>query len=206
MKPPLKILKSCVITSNKVIIDGQIVFSESQPEFSTFSNSVFKELRLDYPKFHKMDNLSKLGFLAAENLLADSPLISQYDAERIGIIMANANSSTDTDLRYNTQVKQQLVSPALFVYTLPNIAIGEICIRHGIKGENTLFVSGKYDIAPQVSYITSLFEDNLVDACLGGWIDFLNQEYLAFFYLVGASQEPNSLNYSTENVGKIFNN
>jgi hypothetical protein len=205
MKPNLKLLKSCLISSGRVVIDGQTVFTDAQADFSTFSNTAYKALQIDYPKFHKMDNLSKLGFLAAEYLLSGLPLLSHYKADKVGVVVANANSSTDTDLRYNTQVKQELPSPALFVYTLPNIVVGEICIRHGIKGENTLFVSPQFDAAAQTAYISVLFEDKLVDICLGGWIDFFNEEYLAFFYLVGTNQEPNSLNYSTENVEKLFN-
>jgi hypothetical protein len=152
---------------------------------------------VDYPKFHKMDNLAKLGFLAAEHLLAGSPAAA---AEQTGIVLANAHSSTDTDLRYNAQVQAGLASPALFVYTLPNIVVGEICIRHGFKGENTLFVSESYDAAAQVAYVSSLFANQLLTKCLGGWIDYLGPDYQAFFYLVAPHPAADLPDYTPENV------
>ncbi|MDB5233353.1 MAG: hypothetical protein JWR44_346 [Hymenobacter sp.] len=203
MSTPPKLLRCCAISSGKIVVDGACVFDE-EGDFMTFSNAAFKHLELDYPKFHKMDNLSKLGFLAAEYLIKETGFSISGAAERKGIILANANSSTDTDLRYNMQVQQGLASPALFVYTLPNIVIGEIGIRHGFKGENTLFVSEEYDVPAQVSYITALLDNSVIDTCLGGWIDFLNQDYQAFFYLAGASQQPHLSDYTAEKVETLF--
>ncbi len=59
--------------------------------------------------------------------------------DETGIILSNANGSLDVDLKY-AKTMQAGASPALFVYTLPNIVIGEISIRHKIKGENAFFV------------------------------------------------------------------
>ena len=46
-------------------------------------------------KFYKMDNLCKLGYVAAEYLLKDT----HYRPKEIGIILANASSSLDTELQ-----------------------------------------------------------------------------------------------------------
>ena len=86
-----------------------------------------------------MDNLSKLGWLASEVLLKNSFDKENYQPEEIGIVLANANSSLDKDIKYWESV-QDMASPSLFVYTLPNIVIGEICIRNHFKGENALYI------------------------------------------------------------------
>lgn len=114
-----------------------------------------------------MDNLAKLGFLAAEHLLMGLDLRGAGGAGRTGIILANATSSLDTYLRFAAQLRQGLASPALFVYTLPNIVVGELCIRHGITGENLLLVADHYDAAVQVAYVTNLFTYKRLDRCLG---------------------------------------
>lgn len=108
-------------------------------DLSAFLLALYKHAGINYPKFYKMDNLSKLGFLAAEMILKNPTLILDFKKEDIAIVLYNRNSSLDTDINYFETVKE-MASPALFVYTLPNILIGELCIRHGFKGENIFFL------------------------------------------------------------------
>lgn len=199
-----KILRTCSIADHAVRVNGQPVLTEPAGSFAEFAEAAYRALGIEYPKFHKMDNLAKLGFLAAEYLLADTHLLAGTAPERRGIVAANATSSLDADLRYQAQVVQQRPSPALFVYTLPNIALGEICIRHGIKGENMLFVAANYEAAPQVAYLNSLLAAGTLTTALGGWLDFSNRGYRAFLYAVGASSDPTLPAFSSENVAQLF--
>ena len=200
MKPPLKLLRSCSIQNGTIQVDGMDVFVGPEDSFAAFARAAFRALNIEYPKFHKMDNLAKLGFLAAEYLLVGQ----DFRGSRAGIILANATSSLDTDLRHEAQLRQGLASPALFVYTLPNIVVGELCIRHGITGESLLFVTENYDATPQVAYVSNLFARQRIDKCLGGWIDFFDEDYCAFFYLVGPRLEPTLPDYTATNVETIF--
>ena len=204
MNPPLKLLRSCAIQRGTIQVDGATVFAESADSFAAFARAAFQDLALDYPKFFRMDNLSRLGFLAAEHLLAGQPLPKASEADRTGVVLANATSSLDTDLRYAAQQQRGLASPALFVYTLPNIVVGEICIRHGIKGENLLFIAERYDAAAQVAYVANLFANHRLDRCLGGWLDLVGEEYQAFFYLAGPSAEPALSDYTATHVERLF--
>jgi hypothetical protein len=204
MNPALKILRTCSLQPGTIRVDGEEVFAGPADDFAAFASAAFRALGIDYPKFHKMDNLAKLGFLVAERLLVGLSFRAPGVAERTGIVLANATSSLDTDLRYAAQLRQGVASPALFVYTLPNIVVGELCIRYGITGENMLFEAEHYEAAQQVAYVTNLFAHNILDQCLSGWIDLLGQEYRAFFYLVGAGSEPTLSDYTAARVEALF--
>jgi hypothetical protein len=151
-----------------------------------------------------MDNLSKLGFLASEILLKGSDFHDK-NPEQTGIILMNSNSSLDTDLKYFQSTKE-IPSPALFVYTLPNIVIGEICIRNGFKGENAFFVSQEFDPSFLTQYVNNLINNNILQSCICGWTDLLKDEYEAFLILVtnDANNDPDSLLFDKENVGKLY--
>ena len=128
------------IRDNRVSRDGELLTQpDAEGEPGNFLQGVYESAGIDYPRFYKMDKLSGAGFLAAEILINKYP-IDKIQPGSKGIILTNANASLDTDKRYLEAIKSA-PSPAIFVYTLPNIVAGEICIRHGIKGENAFFVT-----------------------------------------------------------------
>jgi len=128
------ITSSCNINNNTVYKNGKPLFANNDADIQAFFLSVYKRFEINYSRFYKMDNLSKLGWLASEILLKDSFKKDSYSPEDIGLILSNANSSLDTDQKYMAGVAD-VPSPSLFVYTLPNIVTGEICIRNNFKGE-----------------------------------------------------------------------
>ena len=72
MKTENYITASCIINNNIVYKNGLPVFAERELELPELLVAVYRHLELQYPKFHKMDNLSKLGWLANEILLQGS--------------------------------------------------------------------------------------------------------------------------------------
>jgi len=192
------ITASCIISNNQVQLNGEQGFAGDNLGIDQLLLAVYQHFHFSYPKFHKMDNLSKLGWLAAELLLKDFDK-TYYHAEQIGTVLANANSSLDMDLRYQDSIKD-VPSPSLFVYTLPNIVAGEICIRHHFKGENAFFVLPKFDagfIKQQVDY---LLDHNILQACICGWIDVLGQDYEAKLYLIEKVKKENAVEFAVESL------
>lgn len=104
---------------------------------------LYKHLGMEYPKFYKMDPLSKLGVLVCEFLLTQHPLTAE-EREHLTMTFANAGSSIYTDKKY-LESMSETASPALFVYTLSNIVQGEVSIRHKIYGESIFFIMPAYD-------------------------------------------------------------
>lgn len=193
----------CRIRRNTLVANGQTVFEDPGVDISAFLANTYRRLNIGYPKFYKMDRLSQLGFVAAECLLQASPGKSEYPAESVAVILANAHSSLDTDVRYQESMSV-IPSPALFVYTLPNIVIGEICIRHQIKGENTFFIFEQYDIAFLNDYINQLLEHGNTQAVIGGWIDVFQDHYDAFLYLVEKKQKPGSIIHNQQTLSDLY--
>lgn len=183
MQDQLYITASSGIAHNSIFKNDKIVFQENQAGVSEFLAAAFKTSAIKYPKFYKMDILSKLGWLATEFLLAGSFKQESYNAEDIGIVLSNASSSLDADLRYFDSVKD-FASPALFVYTLPNIVIGEISIKHNFKGENAFFIFEKFNADFLVNYVTNLINNDILQACICGWVEVIGDAYNAALFLV----------------------
>ena len=193
----------CTIAKGTINKNGEQVYAH-EGEIAAFLLAAYQHLQLNYPKFYKMDNLSKLGWLAAEVLLKDSFNKDAYQPEDTAVILANANSSLDDDVKYWDSIKD-VASPSLFVYTLPNIVIGEICIRNHFKGEQALYIQPDFDaefIAKQVNY---LLDNNIQQACICGWVDVFEQDYKAVLFWVEKRKAGVSVEFSAEQMSEIFN-
>ncbi|MBL7703709.1 MAG: hypothetical protein JNM14_15775 [Ferruginibacter sp.] len=202
LKTENHITASCIIRNNLVYKNGIKVFEESGSALSDFLVSAYRHFDLQYPKFFKMDNLSKLGWLANEILLTGSFDKEKYKPEDTGIVLSNANASLDTDIKYYETAKT-IASPAQFVYTLPNIVIGEISIRHKFKGENAFFISEEFDAGFIEQYVSNLINNNILQSCICGWADVLDSAYNATLFLIEKDKSPNSVNFTKENLNKI---
>lgn len=171
----------CTIENSKVVLNNEIIFETPTENFSDFAKEAYKSLELNYPKFHKMDNLSKLAFLASEMILKDE------DHSRTALVFANKSSSLDTDFRYQESINSQenyFPSPAVFVYTLPNICVGEISIKHKMQTENAFFVLDEFDENFLNDYAAQILQSGKADKVLCGWVELYQESYQAFVYLL----------------------
>ncbi len=203
MSAKIYITASCKITGQEIYKNEQSVFKSSKSDLAQFLLEAYRHFILDYPKFHKMDNLSKLGWLANEILLQDSFDKEKYMPDEVGIVLSNANSSLDTDIRYYETTKT-MASPSQFVYTLPNIVIGEISIRHYFKGENAFFIFDAFDAEFIEQYVSNLINNNILQCCICGWVDVLDEKYNATLFLIEKDKSANSVNFTKENLNKIY--
>ncbi len=177
----MKIIRHCRIAAGKVEVDGNIEVA-GNGAFDEFIRLAFKALQQPNMKFYKMDDLSKLGYVAAEWLLKGMDV----GGESTGIVLANAASSLDTDRKHQDIIDRLgdgAASPAVFVYTLPNVVLGEICIRYGIRGENTFFIYEKKALDFLHGYAEMLLHRNRLDTVIWGWCELENGVYEADLYV-----------------------
>jgi hypothetical protein len=197
------ITASCKIREHIIYKNEQQVFEGRSTDLSEFLVEAYRHFALEYPKFYKMDNLSKLGWLTNEILLENSFDKTKYKPEDTGIVLSNVNASLDTDIKYYDTTKT-IASPALFVYTLPNIVIGEISIRHHFKGENAFFIFDGFDAAFIEQYVSNLVNNNILRCCICGWVEVMENSYNATLFLVEKDKSANSVNFAKENLNKIY--
>jgi len=200
----LLIEKYCHIKNNKVFVDGNLVYSnEESDSLKSFLKTTYRFLKPSYNKFFKMDEISKLGFLAAEFLLKDIDL-SEYSEEDIALIFSNSDSTLITDTNHQDSINDNdnfFPSPSVFVYTLPNIMLGEISIRHKLRGENTFFIVENFNAELLTNHINNLFLANKAKAFIGGWVNQNFESYEAFLYLV---KQDGKIEHKTEVIKRLY--
>jgi hypothetical protein len=181
------------LCDNKVIVNDRIIFyQENILKFADFVKTVYRQEQFSYPRFFKMDVVSKLGFLATELVLKEKA-ITGYRSDAVGVVLSNSSSSLDTDIVHNETIKDRssyFPSPSVFVYTLPNIVIGEICIKNKIKGENAFLISETFNGRLLVDYAEELFARERIEACLCGWVEVMGNKCNALLVLVEKSGHP----------------
>lgn len=192
------------IKGNTVFENHQLVFQATENNAATFLVSAYDHLQINYPKFYKMDELSKTGIICSELILKNFEH-EKYEDNKIGIVLMNRNGSIEADDKYWASVKI-IPSPALFVYTLPNIVIGEISIKHKIKGENAFFIQDSFDAHWLHYYVSDLMTRFNTEACICGWIDVLENEVDACFFLIEKQKLAQSIVFSPENLEQIYQN
>ena len=191
------ITKFVNIHKDVIFENGKECFVNSETDFSSFMKQVYKSLNCSYPKFYKMDDLSKLAFIASEIILKDEK------EKDIALLFSNNEASLDTDIKHQQSIQKPAdyyPSPAIFVYTLPNITIGEVSIRHQLKSESTFFVAPTYQVNYMHKYTAYLLKTNKAKKVLCGWVHCLNGSYSAHFYLVETNGK---LPHTQEQIFKI---
>ena len=149
----------------------------------SFKNSseiteLYRSLKIEYPKFFKMDGLSKLGFLASELIFRETK--NRFEPrEDVAIISFNRSSSLSVDTQYQETIQDCdsfFPSPSLFVYTLPNIVNGEIAIRNCFLGETFFYICKIFDASQIVDTVKNAFFDNAINAVLAAWIEYSDEK------------------------------
>ncbi len=203
MKTETYISKYCKIENSTVYVDGEKHFEMDKCNFSEFIKTAFREFKIEYPKFFKMDNLSKLAFLTSEIILKEVCKVA--DENDVAIVFSNQSASLDTDVKYQNSIQNKaeyFPSPAVFVYTLPNICIGEISIKHQLKSENAFFVFDSFNASFLENYANQLIQSNKAEKVLCGWVEIYQENYKSFVYLV---EKQGEVVHNEKNTNLLYN-
>jgi hypothetical protein len=203
------VTKYCLIRDNRIIINGEAGYhAEPTVPFIEFIKGAYRHHKFNYLKFFKMDELCKLAYLGSEVLLQNDNYLDSYKSDEIGVILSNCASSLDTDIKHQRTISDKdnfFPSPSVFVYTLPNIMIGEICIRHKINGENAMFVSEKFNPEQLWQCSELLFKGGKVSTVISGWVDVMHDSYAAFMYIIEKDKLPEERQSHIKNNSYICN-
>ncbi|AWV99167.1 3-oxoacyl-ACP synthase [Arcticibacterium luteifluviistationis] len=177
-----------IIAEGKVRVNNEVVFQfDDSQENSVFLKEIYKDLDLAYPKFYKMDELCKLGVLAAEYLMRSKAIDQNYKPEDVALILSNSSSSLSTDTKHQESISDKdayFPSPAVFVYTLANIVLGEIAIKFKFTGEQSFFIFEDYDATFMESYAHGLLDNSEAECVIAGWVEIYENNYKAILYTI----------------------
>lgn len=196
----------CHIKNQTVSLNNTVVYQDKTADtFTSFIKGAYKSLNTSYSKFFKMDSLSKLAFLAADVLLQNEHLNIEEE-NNIAVVLSNRASSLDTDRAHQNAIQNKndyFPSPAVFVYTLPNICIGEISIKYKLYSENSFFIFDSFNAQHLFDYSNSLLASKKTKSVLCGWVDFDKNHYEAFLYLV--SETSSNIEHNKNNINTLYN-
>lgn len=186
------------ITPGCLNIDGNL--SRSGAEGKEFLAQLYRSHIKDYPKFFKMDPLCKLGFVASELLLGGKDI----SGDKYSLILFNKSGSLANDAIYQRTIGNDnyYPSPAVFVYTLPNIVTGEIAIRNRMHGETSFYILDRPDSNAMEQIIASSLATG-AEGALCGWLECSSEnEYKAALFLIGNNS---GTRLTAENINRIIN-
>lgn len=175
------------ITTKGVTIDGNRLNVSNETEDASMLTAIYKQYIGGYPKYYKMDGLSRLGFIASELLLQVEVGKHQHDFDR-AVILFNRSSSIASDKKYLASIADKdnyFPSPSIFVYTLPNIVTGEIAIRNGYHGETSFYVLPEKNEVQMQEIWQTAFMDAQTQSAVTGWLDYEDSTHFeADLYIV----------------------
>jgi len=190
----------CRITNEKIICDGEIILQKKPDEsVSDFLKNIYRKSETNYPKFFKMDLLCKAAFLAAEFISKKENLFETNTA----LLLSNRGSSWASDKKHAQPIykEEPAASPAVFVYTLPNIALGEISIRHQLFSENLFLIFDKFSPENLVPYSEQLLMEDKAEKVLAGWVEADENNLDVFIYLV---DNKGNTKHTIENITNLY--
>ena len=194
-----------VITPETVKLNGISINHAEQG--NALLTELYRAYIGDYPKFFKMDTLSKLGFVASEMLLKDEGKERFVSREDRAVVLFNKTASLQADTNYQATIQDPenfFPSPAAFVYTLPNIVTGEIAIRNKYYGETSFIVVESCDAHIMARQLMNAFQDPMTQSILGGWLDCNDENHFeARLFLVEKQQFENIESFESALVANL---
>ena len=198
----MRILRSVHIVSDAVWLDGKPLTVTGSG--SELLSGLYRSWMGDYPKFFKMDVLSKLGVLGTELLVREEAERFIPREDRAVLLFTQTGCLCD-DREYQKTIAgdDYFPSPALFVYTLANIVTGEIAIRNKYAGDTTAYCLPSFAPDAIVANVRAAFSDHITASAICGWVEApVADRFEAVLVLVDESDGP-GMPFAADNLLKI---
>lgn len=167
--------------------------------------SLYRSMEINYPKFFKMDRMSKAGFLAAEVAFRQAGIQPDQPKKDFSVVLVNSTSSTVDDIEFQKTIDGGAFfpSPSLFVYTLSNVVCGEIAIRNNILGETSFYVQKEFDSSFLTKAVQWAFSDSSINYVLCGWAECLSGDRTCHMMIV-ARDGNDGIDFTSDSINVII--
>lgn len=85
------------------------------------------------PTFRRLDGQTRAIVLAVEAAGIDDVLTPE-ERDGAALITETSRGSIEIDLRYTRSLERDVVEAAIFPYTLQSTCLGDVALRHGLRG------------------------------------------------------------------------
>lgn len=180
----------------------------TQNEGRELLTELYRRFVGNYPKFFKMDGLSRIGFVLSEMLIQKAGEERFTPRDDRAVVLFNRASSLEADRRFQATISckdDYYPSPSVFVYTLPNIVTGEIAIRNKYFGETSFYVLDKMEATTLARNIVCAFSDEATQSVLSGWVDCEDEAHFEGFLLLVSKQEVANQTELAQQIIDIYN-
>jgi hypothetical protein len=193
------------LSHSSLMMNGKTIFENKDDEdLIAFLKTIYSKRIGEYPKFHKMDVLSKVATILSCELVEQN--ILEQNTDKYAMVFANATSSKTVDMAFQASVAKKNPSPALFVYTLPNICIGEITIKNKWTGDSIFCLQKNLDFNFFKEQIMAMAVQNNNSHYICAWINEDNEKLDAFLFLVESTSEKTlTLPFNEDTLNNIYN-
>ncbi|MEO9257068.1 MAG: hypothetical protein ABI207_01725 [Crocinitomicaceae bacterium] len=165
-----KYLIHASISNQSCKLNGETILENIENlSVNDWLKTIYLSLKTDYSKFYKMDEMCKMGLLGIELLKQKTTLPEESDD--IALLFVNKYASLASDVQHQELINTGKPSPAIFVYTLPNIVLGEISIRNKWYGEQLFLVKNIFPTSLVENYIATIFETEKANTLIIGQND-----------------------------------
>ena len=199
-------LKHYIVITPKTVKLNDVEMSHTE-QGNALLTELYRTHVGDYPKFFKMDTLSKLGFVASVMLLKDEGQERFVSREDRAVVLFNRTASLQADTNYQSTIQEPenyFPSPAAFVYTLPNIVTGEIAVRNKYYGETSFIVLEACDAHIMARQLMNAFRDPMTQSILGGWLDCDDENHFeARLFLIEKQQFNDIKSFETALINSL---
>ena len=178
--PGFRRVHQVTITPETLMIDGEERAVSLEDNSTNLLTAIYKQYIGDYPKYYKMDWLSRLAFVASDLLLQAEGGTRGEPCDNRAIVLFNHSSSIQADRGYLSSIADDnnyFPSPSLFVYTLPNMAVAEIAMRNQYHGETSLYILPQKDDETITKIVQASLLDETTQSMITGWIDCLDDKH-----------------------------
>jgi hypothetical protein len=132
---------------------------------------------------------------------ANHGLLNCEDDE-VAMVFQSENGCLESDVNHQLEVNKKSPSPAVFVYTLSNIVIGEISIRNKWYGESIFFIDNFDSNKNLLSYSKSLLLSGKAKKIIAAKIEHFDENVFLSCALI---DEEGSMPLTDENLKKVLN-